>query len=86
MADIFEDRSSGLESPGYRAAEITPNDGADLSFTSRALYVGVPGDLRLTLAGGDIVTFRNVAAGFVPLRTARIHASGTTAGDIVAVW
>lgn len=86
MVDIFEDRSSGLESPGFRATEVTPNDTADLQFTSRALYVGLPGDLRVTLAGGDTVTFLNVAAGFLPLRVARVHLSGTTAGGLLAVW
>lgn len=86
MPDIFEDRSSGLESPGYFAAEITPNDSIDLPTTSRALYVGTGGDISLTMAGGHTVTLRNVAGGFVPLRVSRIHATGTTATDIVAVW
>lgn len=86
MADIFEDRSSGLESPGYRAQVVTPSDTTDLAFTSRALYIGAPGDLRVTLASGDTVTFANMAAGFAPLRIARVHASGTTASAIVAVW
>ena len=87
MADIFEDRSSGLESPGFHAAAVTPNDVTDLAFTSRALYVGAPGDLKVTLAGDSLpVTFANLAAGFVPLRVARVHASGTTASSIVAVW
>lgn len=86
MADIFEDRSPGLESPGYRAAEVLPSDTADLTFTCRAIYVGVPGDLRVTLAGGDTVTFSNVAAGFLPVRVSRVHLSGTTADAIVAVW
>ena len=86
MADIFEDRSSALESPGFHAMEVIPSDTADLAFASRALYVGAPGDLRLTLASGDTVTLANMAAGFVPLRVARVHASGTTASSIVAVW
>lgn len=86
MPDIFESRGTGLESPAYNAAEITPSDGADMATTSRALYLGQPGDLRLRLAGGDTVTFRNLAAGWVPVRAARIFATGTTASDIVAVW
>ena len=86
MVDIFEARSSGLESPGYHAAEIIPNDISDLSFTSRAIYVGAPGDLHVTMASGDAVTFANVAAGFLPLRVLRVHSSGTTASSIVAVW
>ena len=84
--DIFEDRSSGLESPGSHAAPVTPSDSTDLTTASRALYVGGPGDLVLTLVGGSTVTLKNLAAGWVPLRTQRVHASGTTAADIVAVW
>lgn len=86
MTDIFEDRSSGLESPAFNAAEITPDDLGDLSTTSRAIYIGTGGDLHVTTAGGSDVTFRNVAAGFLPVRVRRIHATATTASDIVAVW
>jgi hypothetical protein len=84
--DIFEDRSSGLESPAYHAAEVTPSDTADLTVASRALYLGNSGDLRITLASGDTVTFRGIGPGWVPTRTTRVHATGTTAANIVAVW
>lgn len=86
MPDIFEDRSSGLESPGYDAAAVTPSDSNDLQVTSRAIYVGTRGDLRVTAASGSVVTFVNLPEGFLPMRVSRVHASGTTAADIVAVW
>ncbi|MEM7685933.1 MAG: hypothetical protein ACFB03_09465 [Paracoccaceae bacterium] len=86
MPDIFEDRSSGLESPGYDAISVTPSDSNDLTFTSRALYVGVSGDLRVLTAGGSTVTFTNVAEGLLPMRVSRVLSSGTTAADIVAIW
>ena len=86
MADMFEGRGSGLESPGYDAAAVTPSDSTDLTFTSRAVYVGTRGDLRVTAASGSVVTFVNVPEGMLPMRVSRIHASGTTAADIVAVW
>lgn len=86
MPDIFEDRSSGLESPGYDAATVTPSDSTDLAITSRALYVGTAGNLRVTTASGSIVTFANAPEGMLPMRVSRVHASGTTAADIVAVW
>ena len=86
MPDMFEDRSSGLESPGYNAASVTPSDSTDLPVTSRALYVGTGGDLRVTTAAGSIVTFANVPEGLLPMRVARVHAAGTTAADILAVW
>lgn len=86
MPDIFEDRSSGLESPAYHSAEIVPNDSTDLSTDARALYVGTGGDVRVTTSGGDTVTFRNVPAGILPVRIRRVFALGTTAADLVAVW
>lgn len=86
MTDKFRDRSSGLESPGHSAAEVTPNDAADLEITSRALYVGQSGDLKVTTAGGNVVTFAGVPAGILPMRVRRVHATGTTASAIVAIW
>ena len=86
MPDMFEDRSSGLESPGYDAASVVPSDSTDLTITSRAIYVGTSGDLRVTTASGSIVTFSNVPEGILPMRVSRVHASGTTATGIVAIW
>lgn len=86
MADIYDDRSSGLESPGYDAATVVPDDAADLPTASRAIYVGTGGDVSVTLVGGGQVVLRNVPPGFLPLRVARVHATGTTAADILAVW
>lgn len=86
MPDMFEDRSSGLESPGYDAAPVVPSDSTDLTVTSRAIYVGTSGDLRVTTASGSVVIFPNVSEGILPMRVSRVHASGTTATDIVAIW
>lgn len=86
MSDKFKDRNSGLESPGFNAEAVTPNDATDLATTSRALYIGAEGDLRLTMAGGNTVTFASVPMGILPVRAARVHATGTTAANIVALW
>lgn len=86
MPDIFEDRSSGLESPAYHAAEVTPSDTTDLTTDARALYVGTGGDIRVLTSGGSTVTFRNVPAGILPVRVQRVFVVGTTATDLVAVW
>ena len=86
MTDKFRTRSAGLSSPGHSAAEVAPDDGGDLPVTSRALYVGGGGDLRVTMAGGQTVTFANVAPGILPIRARRVHSAGTTASAIVAIW
>ncbi len=85
MADNFKNRESSLESPARRAEAVTPSDIADLPNFSRALYVGGSGDIQVTTVGGDTVTL-TAASGFLPLCVARVHASGTSATAIVALW
>lgn len=83
--DAFRNRESSLESPARRAEAVTPSDIADLPNFSRALYVGGAGDIEVTTVGGDTVTL-TAASGFLPLCVARVHAAGTSATDIVALW
>ena len=50
------------------------------------LYVGVGGDLNVTTAGGDVVTFVGIASGtFFPVQVIRVN-SVVTATDIIALW
>ncbi len=87
MADPFESNSSGLDSPAKSAAAVTPNDSTDLGTTCRALYIGVSGDVKVNMAGsGDDIVFKAAPVGMLPVRASRVHATGTTATDIVAVW
>jgi hypothetical protein len=73
--------------PAVHAFAITPANGADLSFVTRGLYVGVSGDVKVDTLGGDTVTFVGLAAGVIhPIRAKRVYATGTTATDIVGVY
>lgn len=75
---------------------VTPNDSADLNIpgasgtavgNGAAIYVGTEGSLKVTLLGGDTVTFAYIAAGtFLPIQVKRVWADGTDAGDIVALY
>lgn len=85
MTDKFRNRETSLESPARRAEAVTPNDAADLPNFTRALYVGVAGDVRVTTVGGDTVTLVG-ASGVLPVCVARVYAAGTTAASIVALW
>jgi hypothetical protein len=50
------------------------------------LYVGVGGDLEVTTAGGDLVTFIGISSGtFLPIHVIKVN-TGTTAKDIIAIW
>ena len=76
-------------SPASNAEEITPHD-TNLVTTTRALYVGTGGNVKvemLDIDGGSAVSFLNVPDGtLLPLRVIRVHATGTTASDIVGLW
>ena len=54
--------------------------------TGCVLYVGVSGDLKVQTSSGDIVTFKNLPVGFVPVQVIQIFATGTTASEIIALW
>ena len=79
-----------------RAAAVTPNDTADIPSVSTqdgtgnngcVLYVGGDGDIKVTTAGGDEVTFVGLSAGtFIPVQVLKVWATGTNATDIVALW
>lgn len=83
--------ASGETNPAAHAVEITPAN-VDLTLTegfsfTRAIYVGVTGDLEVKMAGGEIVTFVAVPAGqILPLRVSQIRTGGTTALSIVALY
>lgn len=87
MSDTFDSWRPGLESPAVNAFSVTPNDSADLSISTRGLYVGVSGDVKVDTVGGDTVTFVGLAAGIIhPIRAARIYSTDTTASSIIGVY
>lgn len=84
MSDNFQNYTASLRDPVRTAETVIPNDAQDLNSVSRAVYVGGQGDLRVTLAGGEDITFRSAPVGWHPIRVQRVWATGTTAADIVA--
>lgn len=87
MGNVWDHLRNQEWGPAHYAVAVTPNDGADLADTSRALYIGGAGDVKVDMLGSGTVTFVGVAAGTVlPLRADRVYATGTTATSIVALW
>lgn len=82
----FKNRTPGLSSPARNAAAVTPSDESDLAVDSRALIVGVAGDVKVTMMGGDVVTLPLLAGVIYPLQVRQVHATGTTATGITALW
>ena len=55
--------------------------------TGCVLYIGVGGDLKVKTAGGDEVTFVNLAdSTFLPVQVLQVFSTGTTATNIIALW
>jgi len=84
MTDRFKTLAPGMTDPIIRAEDVTPSDTADLPTTTRAVYLGGSGDLRITLSEGDTITLLNAGAGWHPIRATRVWATGTSATAIVA--
>ena len=54
--------------------------------TGCVLYVGTGGDVKVTTAGNDIVTFVGIQNGtFIPVQVLKVWDAGASA-DIVALW
>jgi hypothetical protein len=76
-----------LDDPPANAAAVTPNDSADLTNTTRMIYVGGAGAVALITKGGHTVTFAAVPVGTtLRVRANRILATGTTATNLLALW
>lgn len=73
--------------PAVHAFSITGNDGSDLTFVTRGLYVGAAGDVKIDMLGGETVTFSSLSAGVIhPIRAKRVYSTGTTATGILGVY
>jgi len=85
--DLFEQYKPGLTAPAPDAEEVTPSDDTDLTYVTRAVWVGGEGDLEVIMASGSTVVYHSVPAGtLLPIRVSRVKAGNTTATNIVAVW
>ncbi len=83
----FESHATPHPGTFDNALAITPDDNAELPVVPSLIWLGTPGDVRITALNGETVTLKNPSnMQFMIVRGTRIHASGTTAGDIVLLW
>lgn len=86
--DQFSSTSETLVAPADNAVAVSPSDSTDLTYVSRAVYVGGAGNMVVTMAGGGSnVTFTGIQAGSIlPIRVSRVLSTSTTATSIVAIY
>ena len=85
--DEFRYDSKDRDDPASSAAAVTPNDSTNLSNITRGVYIGVGGNMKVTMEDGQTLLFTGLSAGAIyPLRLTRIWADTTTASSIVALW
>jgi hypothetical protein len=73
--------------PAESAYEVTPSNTTDLPSPTRGIYVGNTGNVRVQMKGGQVVDFVALAAGVIhAIQAVRIHSSGTTATNILALY
>lgn len=75
-----------LQDPARNGYVVTPADGTDLKFVTRAIWIGGAGNLNVDMVNGDTVLFSGIPAGtFLPIQVKRIRSTSTTATLIVAL-
>lgn len=86
--DNFPDSSPSRQDPALNSFAITPSDSVVLPYITRAIYIGVGGDVSLILTkDNSAVLFKNVVAGsLLPLRVKQVMNTNTTATNIVGVY
>lgn len=73
-------------SAARKAVAVTKSDSTILE-TTRALYIGVTGDVAVIMAdGGSAVTFTAVPVGLLPVQVTKVMSTNTTATNIMAMY
>lgn len=75
------------DGPSSSAFVITPSDTVNLTYPTRALYVGTGGDINVLLWDDTVaILLKNVLGGScLPLRVKRIYDTDTGASDLVGL-
>jgi hypothetical protein len=72
-------------SSAYDAVAITPSDATVIPAT-RAIYVGVTGNINVRMASGNEALFSNVPVGVFPIQVDKVLSTSTTATTMIAMY
>lgn len=85
MPNPFESRALSLSGPATDLVPVTPSDSTDLADVALALYVETGGSVSLETVSGQSRSVVVADYSFLPVGTARVNATGTTAAGIHAL-
>jgi hypothetical protein len=99
VADFFGTQTTELTPSNAATIDSVKSDSVALAAVTKGFYIGDYGpnptavdgpgpgvDLRVTMVGGQIVTFENLPIGFFAIRATQIWATGTTATNSLVLW
>jgi len=87
MSDRFKDYRTELDSPAESGVTLTPDDNNDLVAPTRAVYIGVSGDIKVDMLGeGTATVWTAVPVGVFPIRITRLYATDTTAANVNSMY
>ena len=87
LPPLYQNLDAKNAAPGVTAVAVTPNDSTNLAVNpTRAIYVGVAGNLNVDMADGGTVLFSNVPVGMFPIQVVRVRSTSTTATNLVAIY
>ncbi len=76
-----------LDNSAIGAEVVTPHNTTTLTYVSRAIYVGVGGDITALMLDGTTVLFAAVPQGTtLPIRCQRINSTATTATTMISMY
>ncbi len=85
--DKFRYNADSAANPARSVQSVILSDEQELLSVPKALFVGSGGDIVLRcVEDAEATVLKNVASGSIlPIRAIQLYATGTTAGDIVAL-
>lgn len=79
-------RTANATVAAHGAASVTPSDSAEMPIT-RSLFIGTNGNIKVTMADGQEITFINLTAGTIfPIQVVKVWATDTTVTTIIALY
>lgn len=73
--------------PALGAFYITPSNSANATHTTRAIYVGGAGNLKVTTYNGEVIMFTGLLAGnYYPIVATKVWSSDTSATNLIGLY